>query len=169
MLFWKRKPSENNSESDLAPIPDCPPEDIEELEARSPHEAVLRLAAEIDNMRRRQKSQLDQARRQERETVLRSFLEVLDNFERALDAAEQTDDPMREGLEAIHAQFLGMLAQHGVQAMDCVGEPFNPHLHEAVGMLSPPDEQEGIVAEVVQKGYTIGDGELLRAAKVVVR
>ncbi|MBX3730161.1 MAG: nucleotide exchange factor GrpE [Candidatus Sumerlaeia bacterium] len=129
-------------------------------------EAVLRLAAELDNLRRRTKRDIDFARRQERKKLLRAVLEVLDNFERALTAAE--DNPLREGLEGIRHQMLDMLKRFGVEPIAAQDADFDPERHDAVATAEVPDVPAGKVVEVVQPGYMLDCGDVVRPARVVV-
>lgn len=129
----------------------------------------LRAAAELDNMRKRTKKRIETERREERETLLRSFLEVLDNLERALDShAGEEPNSWIEGMAAIRQQMLDNLKRFDVEPFDDMGKPFDPNRHEAVAMAKRPDQPDGSVAEVVQVGYEFSDNSILRPAKVLV-
>jgi len=101
--------------------------------------------------------------------VVRDLLPVIDNFERALKhvPADLADNDYIKGIQSIVKQFEKTLQQLGVQRIKTVGEPFNPHLHEAVSMEEGDGEHE-IVSEELQPGYTLGD-EVLRHAMVLVK
>jgi molecular chaperone GrpE len=133
-------------------------------------ERWLRVAAELDNLRKRTSRQIDAARREERETLLLGFLEVVDNFERALAAAgtEERGGPLADGVRSIHQQMLGLLNRFGAVPIDPLGQPFDPNYHEAVTCVDLPDQPDGTVAEVVQTGYRLDNEHVLRPARVYV-
>ena len=106
----------------------------------------------------------------ERERLLRAFLRVGDDLERALRAAEADPGAILEGVRLIHQSFMLVLQQHDVLPIDAQGQAFDPNRHEAVTMTPAPAGAEGEprVAEVLETGYVLGD-RLLRPAKVVVQ
>ncbi len=125
-----------------------------------------RAAADLDNYRKRYERELSRMRQHDREAVLRDWLEVVDNLERALDAsASLPPEILQEGLRMLHKQALDILSRYGVQRMRTVGEPFEPRRHEAVGQA--PGAPEGTVVDEVRPGYLIGD-KTLRPAQVIV-
>jgi molecular chaperone GrpE len=102
--------------------------------------------------------------------LIASFLEVLDDLDRALDAARAAGDAeaLTRGVEMVRASFIAKLAQHGVVPADVLGEPFAPQRHEALASVPVRDPAErGHVVGVIRAGYTI-DGDLLRPAGVAV-
>lgn len=132
-------------------------------------EALQRERADATNLRRRYEEQIASLQTLARASVVRDLLPVIDNFERALKHAPadtEGDDYIR-GIQAIVKQFEKVLEQLGVQKIKTVGEPFNPHLHEAVSMEEGESDQE-IVSEELQPGYVLGD-EVLRHAMVRVK
>jgi len=140
-----------------------------EEDAASYRERLMRLQAEFENYRRRQSRDRDEQRRSAKERIVREFLPVLDNLERALehgDGAEQ--GKVLEGVELVFKQFRESFAQLGLEQIESLGEPFDPHVHEAMSRVDtdgePPD---GTVVEVYQKGYLM-DGKVLRPAMVGV-
>ena len=97
-----------------------------------------------------------------------SFLEVLDNLDRALDSAGDRSDPFVQGVSIVRQQFLSTLEQMGVKRVDPLGTPFNPSLHEAVSSVPAPEgTAPNTVVGVIRPGYLIGD-EVLRPATVAV-
>lgn len=132
-------------------------------------EALQRERADATNLRRRYEEQIASLQTLSKASVVRDLLPVIDNFERALKHVpkdlEQND--YIKGIQAIVKQFEKALEQLGVQKIKTVGEPFNPHFHEAVSMEEGDGERE-IVSEELQPGYTLGD-EVLRHAMVRVR
>ena len=144
----------------------------EELETT--RERWLRAAADLENMRKRTASQVENERRRERNAILSAFLGPVDNLERALDAhkddprSESDVNPWAEGVRAIREQMLDALKQFGAVPLEALGQPFDPNRHEAVARIEDPDRPDGTVAEVIEAGYALRDGTVLRPAKVVV-
>jgi molecular chaperone GrpE len=106
---------------------------------------------------------------EQRKTVLRDLLPVLDNLDLALDHLPEggTGQDLRQGVDMTRQSFLKMLARHDVYPLDPLGQPFDPEMQEAVGTIPDRSLPAGTVARVEQKGYRIGD-ELLRPARVLV-
>jgi molecular chaperone GrpE len=160
--FWK-----NDRREDAGEVPSA--EAAGSPEAAEMAERVLRLAAELENVRKRARREVETARRLERAEVAGAFLQVLDNVERALAADSGGAGAWREGLEGIRRQFEETLGRLGITRVEDLGVVFNPEWHEAVA-TAPAGENtpEGTVVEVAQPGYRMADGELLRPARVVV-
>ncbi len=135
-------------------------EEKEQLDAR-----FLRLQADFDNFRRRSRADNEEASRKAAAAVAEGLLPVLDNFERALAAMEDTAD--REGVELIMKQLQTALANSGLAEIEAEGQEFDPKLHHAVSQVDAGEEGHNKVIMVLQKGYTWGD-KLLRAAMVQV-
>ncbi len=129
---------------------------------------ALRLQAEMENFRKRQRRLAQDEVASERERLLREILSVADNLERAL-ASGGPDDGLRQGVEVTYNALLQWLGQQGVERLQSKGQRFDPAWHEAVSTI--PREGYGVepqtVVEVVEEGYTL-NGRLLRPAKVVV-
>jgi molecular chaperone GrpE len=125
-----------------------------------------RAVADLDNYRKRMDRENARLQIAERETVLRAWLPVIDNMERALCVEGASNNPWYEGMEAIHQQMLTVLAQFGVKPFVPTGEKFDPHLHDAVAAANLPDTPDGTIVDTVQAGYVL-DGKVLRPAKVV--
>jgi molecular chaperone GrpE len=132
-------------------------------------EALQRERADAVNLRRRYEEQIASLQTLAKASVVRDLLPVIDNFERALKHVPQdlADNDYVKGIQGIVKQFEKTLEQLGVQKIKTVGEPFNPHLHEAVSMEEGDGEHE-IVSEELQSGYTLNE-EVLRHAMVRVR
>lgn len=131
-------------------------------------EALQRERADAINIRRRHDEQLANLQTIAKASVMRQLLPVIDNFERALKhaPADLADNQYIKGIQGIVKQFEQTLEKLGVQKITTVGEPFNPHLHEAVSMEEGDGDQE-IVSEELQPGYQMGE-EVLRPAMVRV-
>lgn len=132
----------------------------EEQEARH-----LRLQADFDNYRRRSRSDSEEAARRAAAALAESLLPVLDNFERALGAMEDTAE--RQGVELIMKQLLAVLNTAGLAEIPAQDAKFDPNLHHAVSQAEAGEESKDLVTLVLQKGYTF-NGRLLRAAMVQV-
>jgi molecular chaperone GrpE len=126
---------------------------------------------EFEDARARMRKELGKDAERSRREVLVSLLEVVDNLDRAIDAAEQSgasDEPLLQGVRMVRQQFLGKLEGFGVSAVDAGTGRFDPELHEAIAAVptSSPSE-DGTIVGVVRRGYRIGD-EVLRPALVAV-
>ena len=101
-----------------------------------------------------------------RDTV-EKLLPVIDNFERAVEAADDKEDPMYKGVEMILKQFMEILENLGVKEIPSKGEPFDPNVHSAVMHVDDESCDENVIVEVFQKGYTLGD-KVIRPSMVKV-
>ncbi len=124
--------------------------------------AFLRQTA-LEDIRRRFERQAERQIRDERWRLLNRLLTVADNLERALDHAH-VEDGLRAGVQLTLDDLMSQLAQEGVEPIQALGQPFDPHLHEAIATDGPGGD---VVKKVLQMGYTL-DGKLLRPARVVV-
>lgn len=129
----------------------------------------LRAEAELANFRRRAARELEEAERRARDRVLGEVVSLADDLERALDAAEQSEasGPIHRGVRLVHERVREILRGHGVEVIDPAGQPFDPHVSEALFQVATDEHPAGTVVSVVEKGYRIGE-RLLRAAKVTV-
>jgi molecular chaperone GrpE len=128
----------------------------------------LRKLAEFDNFRKRTERERDEFQRTAGEKVVRELVPVLDNFERALaHAAESDSESFRPGVDMIARQMWEVLERQGLEVVDPTGKPFEPEFHEAVQRVEDPDHDPGTVVWVLAKGYLFG-GRLLRPAMVGV-
>jgi molecular chaperone GrpE len=130
---------------------------------------LLRAQAEWDNSRKRILREKEEAVRYAGEAFLERLLPVLDNFEMGMQAAQSATDAkaIAQGLEMVLKQFQQALRDAGVETIDAVGQPFDPHRHEALGHHESDDLPEGHVLSQMRKGYKLKD-RLLRAASVFV-
>jgi molecular chaperone GrpE len=125
---------------------------------------------EIARTRSRLEADYERRLELEKQAILLPFLEVLDNLQRAIDAAPQTGslESLLEGLQLTAEQFRSKLQAVGVEAMEALGKPFDPNSAQAVGRVKVTDPcQDGIVLEEIQTGYSM-NGQLLRPAQVRV-
>jgi len=126
---------------------------------------ILRLKADFDNYRRRNKNLISDIRVTANQNLVEELLPIIDNFERAIDSAS-ADSSYSIGIKMIFDQLMECLTKHGLEAIDAVGKPFDPNLHEAVS-LDGDSAQDLIVTAELQKGYVFKD-KLLRASMVQV-
>ena len=138
---------------------------IEKLEqdVKEAKESAARANAESYNAQRRMERETDKAKKFALQKFAKELLDVVDNLERAI--ANITDDAAKEGVELTHKSLLGVLEKNGVVAVGQVGHPFNPDVHEAVGIF--PDAEKDVIGQVLQKGYTLNE-RTLRPAMVMV-
>ena len=133
----------------------------------APDDAYLRLAADFDNYRKRVAREHAELTTRANERLVNELLPVLDDLERALEAAaEHEEAKLEEGVKLVHRSLVALLERHGLSEIATEGS-FDPHVHEA--LLAQPGEgaEEGAVLQVLQKGYRLGD-RVLRPARVIV-
>jgi molecular chaperone GrpE len=142
--------------------------DVEALRAERDEylEHLKRVAADFENYRKRAARDQESLVARAAERLVRELLPVLDDLERALQAAEQHEEvELEEGVRLVHRQLADALRKEGLEEIPTDGK-FDPHLHEAL-LAQPAEAEEGMVIEVLQKGYRLGD-HVLRPARVVV-
>jgi molecular chaperone GrpE len=156
--------------------------------AKREREEYLSLAqrtqADFENYRKRAARDAASAGERAKSGLVRELLPVVDNLERALDAATaghrggarssssgdeggQPAEHLADGVRLVHSELVAVLARNGVEAFDPRGEKFDPELHEALSMRAEPGAEPGAVLDVVEKGYRL-NGAVLRPARVVV-
>ena len=143
-------------------------EQVEQQEdaAAEVDDRLLRLAADFENYKKRAARERDEYVTFANERLVKELLPVLDDLERALQAAtEHEEAKLEEGVELVHRSLASLLARNGVKEISTEGK-FDPHVHEAL-LSQPSDAEQGSVIDVVQKGYTIGD-RVVRPARVIV-
>lgn len=133
---------------------------------RKLNDRYLRTLADFENFRKRTDREKEDFRKYAMANVLRDLLPVLDNFDRALDHAEEGDD-FHRGVLLIYKQLWDVLQKNGVKTIDEVNVRFNPNIHEAVMREENPDVPSQTVTAILQKGYYLHD-RLLRPALVKV-
>jgi molecular chaperone GrpE len=169
-------------ESGVIPVevepPDIAPADpIAELEAKlavaekekkENWDRYLRAAADLENTRKRQKREADDAKFETKTKILKEILPVVDNLERAIEhaGAGSENNPIIEGVNLVLRQLMTAFERLDVTPVEAQGQPFDPNLHEAISQQES-DLPPGAVVTVLQRGYKSGD-RLLRPALVVV-
>jgi len=136
------------------------------LTAKEHLDDLKRLAAEFENYKKRTAREQASLSTRATEHLVKELLPIVDDLERALEAAEEHEEvKLEEGVRLVHRQLASALEREGLAEIETDGK-FDPHVHEA--LLSQPSEaEEGSVIEVLQKGYRLGD-RVLRPARVVV-
>ena len=153
------------SPQDPAPAPDP----LAEAEAKRDEylELARRTQADFENYRKRAAKDMTAAGARARIGLIREILPVLDNLERALEAAPETDGAFVEGVRLVYMGLEGVLQRAGVETIEPKGETFDPNVHEALSMHPQEGAESGTVVDVVEKGYRTADN-VIRPARVVV-
>ena len=147
--------------------------DAAKQQAADAVDRLARLQADWENFRRRTRQEREAERERAAENLVLGLLPVLDDMERAVDHARQSDEQSDEyyqfvdGVSAVHDKMLGVLAKVGVEVIDPAGEPFEPLSHQAVGREENTEAYDETVAQVYQRGYRMG-GKVIRSAMVTV-
>jgi molecular chaperone GrpE len=172
--WWAR--TEKDGDTPAAEEPNLKPAYVEELEARVAakdlelHQLLAKYRSaseEFDQARARLRKEVTKDVERGRRTLIISFLEVLDNLDRALEAAGDPGDAFVQGVALVRRQFLTTLEGLGVTRLEPMGQPFDHARHEAVATVAAGDGTPGTIVGVVKPGYVIGD-EVLRPAQVAV-
>jgi len=127
---------------------------------------LKRVAAEFENYRKRAVREQESLVARAHERLVKELLPVLDDLERALDAAaEHEEAKLEEGVRLVHRELAAALSREGLEEIPTDGR-FDPHVHEAL-LTQPSEQEDGAILEVLQKGYRLGD-RVLRPARVVI-
>lgn len=149
---------------------EAPPESIEKQDDDF-KEKYFYLAAEVENMRKRAEREKENFIKYGNEKILSQLIEVVDNFDRTVDAIkEETDEKIagiRDGIKMVRDQFISVLSTNGLEEVKSVGEIFDPNFHEAMAQQPAEGKEDQEIIMEYQKGYVL-NGRLLRAAKVIV-
>lgn len=138
-------------------------------EAEACRDRLLRLQAEFENYKKRQFREREERQRNARVSILKEFLPILDNLERAVEHGDETETgKLVEGVRLVLKQFREGITQFGVTRMDSMGGKFDPHVHQAMSRVETDgDPPDGTIVEVYQEGYLLED-KVLRPAMVGV-
>ncbi|ATD27893.1 nucleotide exchange factor GrpE [Vibrio cholerae] len=143
---------------------------VSEERVKEQQDSVLRARAEVENMRRRSEQEVDKARKFALSRFAEELLPVIDNLERAIQAADgevEAIKPLLEGVELTHKTFVDTIAKFGLKEINPHGEAFNPEFHQAMSIQESADHEPNTVMFVMQKGYEL-NGRVLRPAMVMV-
>lgn len=139
-------------------------------EAAKHKDLALRLQADMENLRRRTRLDVENAHKFALDKFVDALIPAMDSMEMGIDAAskeEATKESIREGVEMTFKQMIDILEQFNVERVDPKGEKFNPQEHEAMTMIPSPEHESQVVVDVIQKGYKLNE-RLVRPARVVV-
>lgn len=183
----QQAPTSGTTEAGMEP--QAPPEDVAEVtaastqleqlvaerdrlaeEVRTLKDQLLRQRAEFDNFRRRTERERQEMVEFAAAETVRQLLPVLDDLERAVQAAPPVEGPVQEyirGIQMIHQRFVDILTRLGLEPIESVGRPFDPTVHHAVDMVTTEEAEDHTVVEEYRKGYNF-KGKLLREALVKV-
>ena len=164
---------QNKAEETLQPPvarSEKPEEDVELEALRRENEELIdtlqRLQADFDNFRKRAARDQEALVARAGERIVKELLPILDDLERALEAANQHEEAkLEDGVQLVHRQLEQLLEKEGLAVVETDGL-FDPHVHEAL-LTQPSQEDDGAILQVIQKGYRLGD-RVLRPARVVV-
>ena len=132
------------------------------------NDRFLRLAADFENFKRRSRQEAENRAVAQKEAFIVELLPVIDSLERALASGASRDSAQfLQGVEITLKQLQQLLRSHGVESVDVVGKPFDPHQHEALSQGHAPAKPDHAILEVVQRGYQKG-AKVVRPAKVIV-
>ncbi|SER70876.1 nucleotide exchange factor GrpE [Salipaludibacillus aurantiacus] len=140
-----------------------------ELKLEEATNRMLRIQADYDNFRRRTKQEKESAAKYKSQSLAEKLLPALDNFERgmAITPQEEETKSLLKGMDMVYRQIKNALEEEGISEIDAVGQPFDPHYHQAVMQVETDDYGSNIVVEEMQKGYQLKD-RVIRPAMVKV-
>jgi molecular chaperone GrpE len=130
---------------------------------------LQRVSADYINYQKRIAKQIADTTAYEKESIIKSLLPALDNFEHALakTPSQETADAMMKGMQMVYDQILDILKLHGVEQIKSLGQQFDPEIHSAITQVSDPTKPENIVLNEITRGYKL-NGRVIRPARVVV-
>lgn len=159
----KRNPGGKKEEELMAKLEET------EKKAAENYDKYLRAVAEFENYKKRAIREKADAIKYGNENLLRDFLPLVDNLDRAMEHAGNCDDfeAFRQGLKMLHEQFLCCLKKYGVEIIDAAGKDFDPNVHEAMMQVESHEHEDRKVVSEFERGYLL-NGRLLRPSKVCV-
>jgi len=157
------------AEQDDTVAEDTAAEQAVAAELAAANDRALRLQAEMQNLRNRTSREIADERRYATLPVMRELLPVIDNIDRAIEAAQKAGEPenLLEGFRLVRQQLVTILDHHHCERIEADGQPFDPHFHEAILQQPSPDVPAGNVSLVTQTGYRMHD-RVVRPAQVIV-
>ena len=167
-VFKKNKPEEADFEEEIIDPKDAEI-DLLKKELTEQRDKYVRLYADFDNAKKRMAKEKMEIIMTASKDVVKDLLPVLDDFERAMKAAESsTDENVKSGMQLIQNKLQNTLAAQGLKAMESIGKEFDTEQHEAITEIpAPTPELEGKVVDELEKGYLLND-KIIRFAKVIV-
>ncbi|MGB1893762.1 MAG: nucleotide exchange factor GrpE [Candidatus Latescibacterota bacterium] len=136
-------------------------------EAAAHYDRYMRSVAELDNFRKRTARMRSDVREDTLRDMLLQMAPVVDNMRRALDQDTEDVEGLKQGIELIYSQFNAALEGYGLKAVEAMGAPFDPNMHEAMLEVEDAEHEPGTVVQEMEKGYEL-NGKVVRPARVVV-
>lgn len=163
----KRKESEKDTEAMIEQLKAELKNALEEVKEYK--DKYLRTLAEMDNKRKRMIRERDELQRYANEKIILSILPVVDNFERAINAGENSDADKKilDGVKLIFKQLKDILEKEGLKPFESVGQKFDPYKHEAFLAIESKEHEPSTILEEIEKGYLL-DNKIIRPARVTV-
>ena len=160
---------QERAESGIAAQPEEPESELQKVRAERDTllDRLARLQAEFENARKRAVREQQDYREYAVSDTVKSLLPILDSFERALQVSGNNGNDLRSGVELIYKQLQDALVKLGLRQIPAKGEPFDPHLHEAIEMVDTDEVEDHHVLDELQRGYKLKE-RLLRPAMVRV-
>jgi len=171
-------PEGGADEGDAESLPEEAEPTIEELQSQvaelqaqleGEHDALLRMAADLENYKRRVTKELHERTTFANERLISELLASLDDCDHAVKALEDGSDPaaVLEGVRLIGRHLRSVLGKFGLEEIPAEGQPFDPNVHEALGSVTTDEVEDGTIIQVERKGYSL-HGRVLRPAQVIV-
>ena len=159
--------SEGMEDSEDSESPVASPQETLERERDEYLALAQRAQADFENYRKRAAKEAAAAGDRAKGGLVRELLPVVDNLERALASAEESEQHLAEGVRLVHSELVAVLQRNGIEPFDPTGELFDPEVHEALSTQPADGADPGMVVDVMEKGYKL-NGAVLRPARVVV-
>ncbi len=147
---------------------------VERSELELAQDRLVRLQADFENFRRRAMKERTETRQYGHQNLIKDLLSTVDNLDRAIDHARGATDSgsgglgsLLQGVELVKRELLGVMAKHGVNEIEALGEPFDPALHEAMAQSPNDSVPANSIVQVLEKGYQLR-GRLVRPSRVIV-
>ena len=164
----EEEPAEKEEAKELSPLEQLEEQiRLKDEEILKQKDTFLREKAELDNFKKRLTKEKEDFVQFANERLLKELLQIEDNLERAMAAPNATLESLKEGVEMIQKQFKDFLKNQKVEAIEALGKPFDPNLHEVLNQQESEEHEENTVIEEYSKGFTL-NGRILRSAKVVI-
>ena len=164
----EEEPAKKEEAKELSPLEQLEEQiRLKDEEILKQKDTFLREKAELENFKKRLTKEKEDFVQFANERLLKELLQIEDNLERAMAAPNATLESLKEGVEMIQKQFKDFLKNQKVEAIEALGKPFDPNLHEVLNQQESEEHEEKTVIEEYSKGFTL-NGRILRSAKVVI-
>ena len=164
----EEEPAKKEEAKELSPLEQLEEQiRLKDEEILKQKDTFLREKAELENFKKRLTKEKEDFVQFANERLLKELLQIEDNLERAMAAPNATLESLKEGVEMIQKQFKDFLKNQKVEAIEALGKPFDPNLHEVLNQQESEEHEENTVIEEYSNGFTL-NGRILRSAKVVI-